>query len=604
MPTSSRLSRKGRRDVFGMHIAKFDTVTFSNSIKIEKLKALLPYIKPYNKKMALAITSGTLNQILSISSSALAAYLVGLAATGGGAAKIYSYFWLLAVLAAGRAVMVYSEMYVVHDVAYSILVDYRNIMYKAIERVAPSYMLNKRSGDICSSIMADVETLETFYAHTVGAYIIAIISPVTFLAILAFIHWSLPLLMAPAIFLVAAIPFIFNKKASQQGREIRAKLGTVNAEVVDGVQGMREIAIFGFEKAYLNKLKKGTLELGTSQIAEGKRLGLEGGLINAVMSLGMVSVLGVSGFLVLQGSIEAALIPTIIMLSVYIFSPIVDVSGTARNLGSIGASAERIFSILNAPTPVEDRVDATLEGYIAPHIQYDKVRFSYNSSEEAVLKEVSFEVKPGETVALVGHSGAGKSTCANLLLRFWDPSTGGIKIGSTDIRDLPQEKLRDLIAVVSQEVYLFNMSIRENIRLGRPEATDQEVEAAAKLALAHGFLIKLPQGYDTNVGERGVQLSGGQRQRIAIARALIKNSPILLMDEAVSNLDAENEREVQKAVSELQKGRTTLVIAHRLSTIKAADKIVVLEAGKVAEIGSHVELLRKKGVYSRLIASQ
>ncbi|WP_052661486.1 ABC transporter ATP-binding protein [Clostridium aceticum] len=546
------------------------TTTFEGRINLEKIKTLIPYIKPYNKKMALGIFSGTLNQIFSITSSALAAYLVGLAATGGSAEKILSLFWLLAALAVGRASMVYAEMYLVHDVAYSILVDYRNIMYRAIERIAPAYMLKKRSGDVASSVMADVEALEVFYAHTVGAYIIAIIAPLTFLVILAYIHWLLPLVIFPFLLLVATIPFWFSKKARQQGKEIRSKLGTVNAEVVDGVQGMREIVAFGRGKSYLKKLENGTYDLGRSQIAEGKRLGLEGGLINAAMSLGMVSILAVSSFLVLEGSIDSALIPTIIMLSVYVFSPIVDVSGTARNLGSIGASAERVFSILNTPTPVEDKAEAPLEGPIVPHIQYNKVKFSY----------------------------------ANLLLRFWDVRGGSIKIGNYDLRDLTQEKLRDMVAVVSQDVYLFNMSIRENIRLGRPEATDEEVEAASKLALAHDFLVKLPQGYDTNVGERGVQLSGGQRQRIAIARALIKNSPILLMDEAVSNLDAENERAVQKAISELQKGRTTLVIAHRLSTIMAADKIVVLDKGKVAEIGSHDALVKKNGVYSRLIASQ
>ncbi|WP_156778848.1 thiol reductant ABC exporter subunit CydC [Clostridium formicaceticum] len=588
-----------------MHkIEEINTTTFQGRINLEKVKTLIPYMKSYNKKMALGICSGTLNQVFSITSSALAAYLVGLAATGGSAEKILSLFWLLAALAIGRTAMVYAEMYLVHDVAYSILVDYRNIMYRAIERIAPAYMLKKRSGDIASSVMADVEVLEVFYAHTVGAYIIAIIAPLTFLVILAYIHWLLPLVIFPFLLLVATIPFWFSKKASQQGKEIRAKLGTVNAEVVDGVQGMREIVAFGRGKSYLKKLENGTYDLGRSQIAEGKRLGLEGGLINAAMSLGMVSILAVSSFLVLEGTIDSALIPTIIMLSVYVFSPIVDVSGTARNLGSIGASAQRVFSILNTPTPVEDKAEATSEGPIVSHIQYNKVKFSYNPSEEDVLKEVSFDVKPGETVALVGHSGAGKTTCANLLLRFWDVRGGSIKIGDYDLRDLTQEKLRDMVAVVSQDVYLFNMSIRENIRLGKPEATDEEVEAASKLALAHDFLVKLPQGYETNVGERGVQLSGGQRQRIAIARALIKNSPILLMDEAVSNLDAENERAVQKAISELQKGRTTLVIAHRLSTIMAADKIVVLDKGKVAEIGSHDALVKKNGVYSRLIASQ
>lgn len=574
--------------------------------KLNKMtfKRLLPYIKPYNKKMALAIGSGTLNQVFGISSFALVAYIVGLVATGGTLEQIFSLFWLLGLFVIGKALMVYAEMYVVHDVAYSILVDYRNIMFSAIERISPSFMLKKRSGDVASSVMNDVETLEVFYAHTVGAYIIAIISPLLFLGILAYIHWMLPLVIFPMLLLVAVIPFLFRKKASMQGKEITIKLGKVNAEVVDGVQGMREIVAFSQTKRYLTKLQQSTENLGVSQIANGKRLGLEGALINAAMSVGMVSILITSSFLVVSESIESAFIPVIIILSVYIFSPIVDVSGTARNLGSIGAAADRIFSILNEPVPVEDEGTLIPNEPIKPHIQFENVWFSYEGREEAVIQEVSFHIHPGETVALVGHSGAGKTTCANLLLRFWDVKEGSIKIGGIDIRQLPQEKLWDLVAVVSQDVYLFNSSIRENIRLGKSDATDEEVEAAAKLAFAHDFLVKLPQGYDTNVGERGVQLSGGQRQRIAIARALIKNSPILLMDEAVSNLDQENERAVQKAVTQLQKGRTTFVIAHRLSTIKVADKIIVLKNGQVAEIGSHDQLVQQNGEYSRLIASQ
>ena len=570
----------------------------------QRVKKLLPYIKPYYHKLGMAVGSGALNQVFSISSSAFAAYLVGMAAAGGSSDKILSLLWPLGVLCVGRAVMAYLEMYIVHDMAYSILVDYRNIMYRAIERIAPGYLLDKRSGDIASSVMSDVEVLEWFYAHTVGAYVIAVSVPLVFLGVLAYIHWLLPLVLLPAIIMVGTIPFWFRKKANQQGKEVRSKLGTLNAEVIDGVQGMREIAAFGHGKSYLKKLHDRTWDLGKSQIADGKRLGLEGGLINASMSLGMVSILAVSIFLVLRGSIDSALVPAIIILSVYIFAPIVDVSGTVRNLGTIGAAAERIFSILQAPSPVEDKVEQAPQGTINPHIQYDRVSFCYGDSQDNVLKEASFEIKPGETVALVGHSGAGKTTCVNLLLRFWDVKDGSIKIGGCDIRNLPQSKLREIVAVVSQDVYLFNMSIRENIRLGRPEADDGEVEEACKLAFVHDFLSMLPQGYDTNVGERGVQLSGGQRQRIAIARALIKNSPILLMDEAVSNLDAENERAVQKAISELQKGRTTLVIAHRLSTIKAADKIVVLEKGRVMETGTHEELVEKGGVYSHLISSQ
>lgn len=575
-----------------------------NVINWNNIKKLLPYLRPYYSGMGLAIGTGILNQFFFIASSALAAYIVGMAATGRSTEEILSFLWFLGALVIGRAVMAYAEMYIVHEVAYNILVDYRNLIYKAIERIAPGYFVNKRSGDVASSAMADVEVLEWFYAHTVGAYVIAIVAPLIFLVLLAFIHWLLTLVLLPTLLLVATIPFWFSKKASKQGKEMRKMLGVVNAEVVDGVQGMREIVSFGRGKSYLQKLENHTHDLAKSQIADGKRLGLEGALLNAFMSLGMVSILFASSLLVIQGKIDPALIPAIIILSVYIFSPVANVSGTARNLGTIGAAAERIFNILQTPSPIKEQVKVEPAEPIVPSVQFDQVSFRYHAAGDDVLKQVSFTVNPSETVALVGHSGAGKTTCVNLLLRFWDINSGSIKIADYDLRDLSQQTLRKHVAIVSQDVYLFNMTIRDNIRLGKPEASDEEVEEIAKLAFAHEFLTQLPQGYETNVGERGVQLSGGQRQRIAIARALLKDAPILLMDEAVSNLDAENERAVQKAVAQLQKGRTTLVIAHRLSTIKTADRIVVLDKGRVAEIGTHEELIQRKRVYSHLIATQ
>jgi ATP-binding cassette subfamily B protein len=221
-----------------------------------------------------------------------------------------------------------------------------------------------------------------------------------------------------------------------------------------------------------------------------------------------------------------------------------------------------------------------------------------------VLRDLSLHVRPGETVALVGPSGAGKSTCVNLLLRFWDPHKGTIRLGDIDLRDFPLDDLRQRIAIVQQDNYLFNTSIRENVRIGKPDATDDEIEVAARAANIHGFIVGLPDGYDTVIGERGAKLSGGQRQRLALARAFLKNAPILVLDEATSNLDSENERLIKAAVARLMTGRTTLIIAHRLSTILSADRVVMIDHGQVVASGRHADLVAVDGPYTQLIAAQ
>jgi ABC-type multidrug transport system fused ATPase/permease subunit len=241
---------------------------------------------------------------------------------------------------------------------------------------------------------------------------------------------------------------------------------------------------------------------------------------------------------------------------------------------------------------------------LEPAIRFDHVSFNYGPHEPQALLDVSFEALPGQTIAIVGRSGAGKSTAAHLIMRFWDPQQGRITLGGKDLKDFPLDDLRRHISLVSQDIYLFNMSIRENLRLANPTATDRDVEDAARRACAHDFILALPDGYETIAGERGVSLSGGQRQRLAIARALLKRAPILILDEATSHLDTENERTVRAAIDELMEGNTTFVIAHRLSTVRDADRIVVLDAGRVAEQGTHDELIQRGGPYAQLVGAQ
>ena len=566
---------------------------------------LLWMIRGYFGLMALAIVAGVLNQGATIGATALGAYMVGQVAVGAPATDLRTPAIALGAAVILRAVMAWAEMWVAHDLAYRILADLRVHLYSALERLAPGYLIQRRSGDVASAAMADIETVEWFYAHTVGAFVVAVVVPLLALATLGVMHWTLPLALLPFALLVATAPLVLRRRAARQGDAMRADLGNLNAEVVDGVQGLRELVAFGFQRRFLANLESHSNRLVRSQLVYGMRAGIEQGAIVAFMSCGMLSVVAVAAIHVFRGDLDPAYYPVAITLAIFVFVPIFTIASLVQNLGIVFASAERAFRLMREPAPVADAPGATPpDTDVEPRVTFTGVTFGYPGGGAPALEDVSLEIAPGETVALVGHSGAGKTTCASLLMRFWDVHAGTVAIGGHDVRQLPQHSLRELIGWVPQDIYLFNTSLRENIRMARPGATDAEVESAARTALAHEFITEMPHGYDTVAGERGVQMSGGQRQRIAIARALLKDSPVLVLDEAVSSLDTRNEQELNLALQAVRQGRATLVIAHRLSTIRSADRIVVLEEGQVVEQGTHDDLLAHGRVYRSLIAAQ
>ncbi|HEY7042608.1 MAG TPA: ABC transporter ATP-binding protein, partial [Nocardioidaceae bacterium] len=390
------------------------------------------------------------------------------------------------------------------------------------------------------------------------------------------------------------------------GHSVRMINGEANAHMVDSIQGLRTIVAFNHGADQARDIQGTSSRLNAAKQSLLRWQALQGSLVEALIGIGGLAVLTMGASLVSRGTMGRYDLPLVTLLAMSSFLPVVTIVTVAKELVQTLASGRRYFAIEDEPVPVRDGPGASTAVGAAQGlpVAFQAATFRYNPGERPALDNVSFEAPAGGTVALVGRSGAGKTTLAHLLLRFWDPQSGQILIGGEDARHFELDELRRRIALVAQDTYLFHTSLRENIRLGRPDASDEDVLDAARAANVEEFALALPNGYDTVVGERGMQLSGGQRQRVAIARAVLKDAPILVLDEATSHLDAINEAQVHEALSRLMRGRTTLIIAHRLSTIRNADRIVVLDAGRAVEQGTHGELLERDGLYSHLIASQ
>ena len=571
---------------------------------VRRLVPLLRLLGPHRRLLSIAVVSGIVNQTVIVASAYTGARLVGRAVTGTPARDLHGQFVWLLVLVLPLVASPWIETQLAHVAAFRVLVDIRAQVYGAFQRMSPGDLLHRRVGELGSTAISDVELLETFFAHTLSPLVTASVVPFGAVVALGTIDWRSALALLPALALVATVPTWLRARSEAQGTALRQRLGDLQAEAVDSLQGIREIVGFGAGARQQEKLRTAANALASVRRRHGRRAGIELGASDALVSLGVLCVLIVASRQVSTGGLNAADLAPMVILAAVALAPVVAVVDVARELQVVAAAADRVLALVAEPVSiVEPQHPRSVQG-IHPDVAFRNVTFRYGPQLPDAVAGLSFTVAPGETVALVGQSGAGKSTTAHLLLRLWDVSDGSIAIGGVDIREMATTDLRRLVSFVSQDVYLFNISILDNLRLGRPDATQEQVEAAARTARAHDFISALPDGYDTIAGEHANALSGGQRQRLAVARALVADTPILVLDEAVSNLDAVTELELNEAMAAARVGRTTLVVAHRYSTIRTADRLVMMETGRVVEQGSLDELLARNAQFANLIAQQ
>lgn len=576
---------------------------------------LLALLRPHRGRLARTVACGLLAQGCAVGAAAAAGLLVGAALTGAAAADLVPGVVLLGLCAVGQGVGAWLESWFSHDYAFRIIAELRTRLVAALDGLAPGWLLGQRTGDVGATVMSDVERLEWLYAHVLPHSVVAALVPTGGLVALAALDPRLALVVAPAALLLASVPTWLSVRARREGVALRTGSGELHAEVVDGVQGLRELLLFGAGGRHRDRIAARMRALLRTRLRYGRRAGLENAASETLQAGAVTGVLAVTAALVAAGALPVSAFPLTVVLTGAIIAPVALVTATAGQVGELRGCAERVLAVLDTPPTVVERPSARAPRTpIKACVEFRSVHFRYHDDGPEVLRGADLTIEPGETVALVGASGAGKSTCAALLLRFWDPTAGAVYIGGHDLRDLPLPTLRELVGVVPQDIYLFHGTVADNLRLGRPDATDAQVAAAAAMAQADEFISELPQGYATVLAERGLSLSGGQRQRLAIARALLVDPPVLVLDEAVANLDSETERALHAdlvgertpsaVAAVLRRDRATLLVAHRLSTIELADNVVVLDRGTVVETGPPHRLRTAGGPFSRLIAAQ
>lgn len=482
--------------------------------------------------------------------------------------------------------------------------DMRNEIFSHYQKLSFSFFDNQKVGQLMSRVTNDLFEISELYHHGPEDIVISIIKLIGSFSILLSIHWQLALIAFAIVPIMLLYAFYFNIKMKKVFVKNRARIADINAQIEDNLSGIRVVKSFANEDIELSKFKKGNDRFVESKKESYRYMGLYNSGLGAFTTLINVIVIVSGAFFITRSIISVTDLITFLLYINNFTEPIKKLISFTEQFQNGASGYTRFLEILNVCPDITDRPKAIELKNAKGEITFQDVSFQYDDTTEAVLSHINLHIREGEYIALVGTSGVGKSTLCSLIPRFYEVTGGQILIDGRDIRDFTMRSLRNNIGIVQQDVYLFAGTVMDNIRYGRPDASDEEIILAARNANAHEFIMNLPDGYDTYIGQRGIKLSGGQKQRLSIARVFLKNPPILIFDEATSALDNESEKVVQESLEKLAKNRTTLVIAHRLSTIRNAERILVLTEKGIAESGNHEELLAKDGIYAELYNMQ